>query len=75
MLVIEAIAVRGQPVSESLRATFGEGGGTIGRGSTSTLVLPDPERHISRTQATIETLPGSEKIWWSSEFFALSAKP
>jgi len=62
MLVIEAIAVRGQPVSESLRATFGEGGGTIGRGSTSTLVLPDPERHISRTQATIEFQAGAYVI-------------
>jgi type VI secretion system FHA domain protein len=62
MLVIEAIAVRGQPVSESLRATFGEGGGTIGRGSTSTLVLPDPERHISRTQATIEFQSGAYVI-------------
>jgi predicted component of type VI protein secretion system len=62
MLVIEAIAVRGQPVGESLRATFGEGGGTIGRGSTSTLVLPDPERHISRTQATIEFQAGAYVI-------------
>jgi predicted component of type VI protein secretion system len=53
MLVIEAIAVRGQPVAEPLRATFDENGGTIGRGSASTLVLPDPDRHISRTQATI----------------------
>jgi FHA domain-containing protein len=53
MLVIEAIAVRGQPVAEPLRATFDENGGTIGRGSASTLILPDPDRHISRTQATI----------------------
>jgi predicted component of type VI protein secretion system len=53
MLVIEAIAVRGQPLPEPLRATFDEAGGTIGRAGASTLALPDPERRISRTHATI----------------------
>lgn len=53
MLAIETIAMRGQPVAERLRATFDESGGTIGRGNASTLLLPDPNRRISRTQATI----------------------
>ena len=53
MLVIEAIAVRGQPLPEPLRARFDEAGGTIGRAGASTLALPDPERRISRTHATI----------------------
>jgi predicted component of type VI protein secretion system len=53
MLVVEAIAVRGQPLSQPLRAAFDESGGTIGRGATCTLVLPDPERRVSRTHATI----------------------
>jgi predicted component of type VI protein secretion system len=53
MLVIEAIAVRGEPMAEPLRATFDQAGGTIGRAGASTLALPDPERRISRTHATI----------------------
>jgi len=53
MLVIEAIALRGKPLPEPLRATFDEAGGTIGRAGASTLALPDPERRISRTHATI----------------------
>lgn len=53
MLVVEAIAVRGQPLPQPLRAAFDESGGTIGRGGASTLVLPDPERRVSRTHATI----------------------
>ena len=53
MLVIEAIALRGKPLPEPLRATFDETGGTIGRAGASTLALPDPERRISRTHATI----------------------
>jgi len=53
MLVVEAIAVRGQPLSQPLRAAFDESGGTIGRACASTLVLPDPERRVSRTHATI----------------------
>src|SRR3954471_4790765 len=62
MLVIEAITVRGQPVADPVRATFDQGGGTIGRGSTSTLVLADPDRHISRVQATIEFQAGDYVI-------------
>lgn len=53
MLTIRAVTLDGQPASPSLQADFDELGGTIGRSADSVLVLPDPERHISRTQATI----------------------
>ena len=39
----------GQPVS----ATFGMSGGTIGRASSNTLVLDDPERVVSRVHAQV----------------------
>src|SRR5262249_41351138 len=53
MLLIRVISYRDRPVDRELSARFGEAGGTIGLGEASTLVLPDPERHISRTHATI----------------------
>src|SRR5262245_29804412 len=53
MLVIRAISFKGQPVPRELSARYAESGGTIGRSEHSTLVLPDPERYISRTHATI----------------------
>src|SRR5262245_26973514 len=53
MLLIRAVSFKGQPVARELLAHFDESGGTIGRGDQSTLVLPDPERYISRTHATI----------------------
>jgi type VI secretion system FHA domain protein len=39
-------------------ARFSEAGGTIGRAETSTLALPDPDRYISRTHATISYQAG-----------------
>ena len=53
MLLIRVVSFRERPVGRELAAQFAEAGGTIGRAETSTLVLPDPERHISRTHATI----------------------
>jgi type VI secretion system FHA domain protein len=53
MLLIRAISFKGQPLPRDVSARFDESGGTIGRGEHSTLVLPDPERYISRTHATI----------------------
>ena len=53
VMLIRVVSLRERPVGRELTARFGEAGGTIGRGETSTLVLPDPERHISRTHATI----------------------
>jgi type VI secretion system FHA domain protein len=53
MLVIRAISFKGRPLPRELSATFSEAGGTIGRGDSATLVLPDPERFISRTHAAV----------------------
>src|SRR5262245_24116112 len=56
--MIHAVSFNGRPIGRDLRASFGEAGGTIGRGENSTLVLPDPERFISRTHASISFQAG-----------------
>ena len=43
---------------ESIRMDFGPAGGRIGRGSNCTLVLRDPNRHISREHAEIRWRAG-----------------
>jgi FHA domain-containing protein len=48
MIAIRVISRAGEPLSAPLAAVFGEAGGDIGRGADCTLVLPDPERRISR---------------------------
>jgi FHA domain-containing protein len=53
MLTIRAVSFKGRPLDREVAARFEETGGTIGRGESNTLVLPDPERFISRTHATI----------------------
>src|SRR5262245_65685198 len=58
MLLIRAISFRGRPIDRELLGRFGEAGGTIGRGETSTMVLPDPDRYISRTHATVSFQAG-----------------
>src|SRR5262245_63186329 len=58
MLLIRAVSFRGGPVDRELLGRFGEAGGTIGRGDNSTMVLPDPDRYISRTHATISFQAG-----------------
>lgn len=53
MILISVIACNGHPPVESLTAEFDELGGSIGRGEGNTLILPDPERRISRIHASI----------------------
>jgi FHA domain-containing protein len=53
MITINVVAFNGHPPMEPLSAEFDELGGSIGRGEGNTLVLPDPERHISRTHASV----------------------
>jgi len=62
MLTIRAISLKGRPLDRELTARFEEAGGTIGRGESNTLVLPDPERFISRTHATISFQAGGYLI-------------
>jgi FHA domain-containing protein len=58
VLLIRAVSFNGRPLTQDIRARFNEAGGTIGRGEHSTLVLPDPERFISRTHAGISFQAG-----------------
>jgi FHA domain len=62
VLLIRALSFKGRPVAQEIAARFGEAGGTIGRGESSTLVLPDPERYISRTHATVSFQAGGYVI-------------
>jgi predicted component of type VI protein secretion system len=52
-LTLRAVALNDQPIRQPITAHFDSNGGTIGRTDQNTLTLPDPERHISRQQATI----------------------
>ncbi|MBI3897445.1 MAG: type VI secretion system-associated FHA domain protein TagH [Gammaproteobacteria bacterium] len=52
-ITISVVEHNGRAHAEPLVAEFDELGGSIGRGQDNTLVLPDPERHISRTHAVI----------------------
>lgn len=52
-LTIKVVTYKDVAVDPAISAEFGEAGGTIGRSPESTLLLPDPERIISRTHAII----------------------
>jgi FHA domain-containing protein len=52
-LILRAVALDDQPLTQPITAQFDAHGGTIGRADHNTLALPDPERHISREQAEI----------------------
>jgi predicted component of type VI protein secretion system len=52
-LVLQCVALNDQPMSRPLIGRFDERGGTLGRSDDATLTLPDPDRRISRLQATV----------------------
>jgi FHA domain-containing protein len=52
-LILRAVSLNDQPITQPITASFGPKGGSIGRADTNTLPLPDPERRISRRQAEI----------------------
>ena len=58
MLTIQVLTYNEVPLDAPVSAEFGEAGGTIGRSPESTLLLPDPERIISRTHAVIARKDG-----------------
>lgn len=64
MIKIQVIRSNGQPPLHQISATFDELGGNIGRAESNALVLPDPERTISRIHASI--------VYRSGRFFILS---
>jgi FHA domain-containing protein len=53
MMKLKVISYKSQPPTQALECSFDELGGAIGRGEGNALVLPDPERFISRIHATI----------------------
>lgn len=50
---LKVVTFKGQPPKEPLAITFGRKGGTIGRSENNHLILPDPDRYISRQHAVI----------------------
>ena len=58
MLTIKVISYKDVPVEQSISAEFREEGGTIGRSAECTLLLPDPDRIISRTHAVVSHQEG-----------------
>lgn len=62
MLGIRVVSQSGAPLGAPVSAVFGDAGGDIGRGADCTLVLPDPERRISRCQALIACRDGRHFI-------------
>src|SRR5579872_1407976 len=55
MIKISVISYNDEMATEPLSATFGPAGGSLGRGSDNSLILPDPKCHISRRQASIKS--------------------
>lgn len=53
MIRLTVTSYNGQPLSQPLSAQFDELGGDIGRADTNQLVLPDPERTVSRVHARV----------------------
>jgi type VI secretion system FHA domain protein len=53
MIAIRLVSQAGGVPAAPLQAVFGQAGGDIGRASDCTLVLPDPERRISRKHLQI----------------------
>lgn len=52
-LILKAISYKGKPPEQEISAQFDEQGGSIGRAPDNNLVLPDPEKFVSRLHATI----------------------
>ena len=53
MITFTVIAFNDAPADGTLQAHFDEMGGSIGRADTNQLVLPDPERMVSRVAAQV----------------------
>lgn len=53
MLTIKAVSYNGQATEVPLAGEFGELGGVIGRADGNALVLPDPDRYVSRMHAMV----------------------
>ena len=60
-IAIQIISIADTP-TQGPAAVFGSGGGTIGRRSDNTLVIPDGTRHVSRLHATVFWSQGAFRI-------------
>jgi type VI secretion system FHA domain protein len=58
-LTLTVLTYRNQPPPRAISKTFLGAGGTIGRLEQNDLILPDPERTISRTHARVEFRDGA----------------
>lgn len=58
MIAIRLVSLAGEAPASRLEALFGDAGGDIGRGADCTLVLPDPERRISRKHLQVACRDG-----------------
>lgn len=58
ILALRVAKFNDDPVAEPITTEFGPAGGTIGRASDCTLVLPDQQRAISRVHARVEFRDG-----------------
>ncbi|MFZ2267358.1 MAG: type VI secretion system-associated FHA domain protein TagH [Azonexus sp.] len=59
MLRIRVVQINGAPTPTTLAQEFDERGGSIGRSESNRLILPDPDRHISRMQAEVQHRAGA----------------
>jgi type VI secretion system FHA domain protein len=64
MILLTVLSFNGSPLTDKagLAASFDELGGTIGRADNNHLVLPDPERSISRVHARIVFRAGAYSV-------------
>lgn len=53
MIAIKVVSINGRAPASPIAANFDQTGGSVGRSTRSTLVLPDPLRRISRLHAAI----------------------
>ncbi len=52
-LSLKIVTFKGQPFNRDENVIFDKSGGTVGRSDENTLVLPDPEKFVSRRHASI----------------------
>ena len=62
MISISVASYNGQAAAKPLSAQFDETGGSIGRADSNQLVLPDPERSISRVHAQVVFRAGAYAV-------------
>ena len=62
MIAIRLVSQAGETPALPLKAVFGEAGGDIGRSVDCTLVLPDPERRISRKHLQVSCRDGGHYL-------------